>query len=72
MHATIRRFVHDENGATALEYGLLVAGLAVAIVVAVNLYGADIAQSLADIGDGASGEIATATSNATITPPNPS
>jgi pilus assembly protein Flp/PilA len=30
------RFVKDQNGATAIEYGLIAAGISVAIIVAVN------------------------------------
>ena len=40
---TVRRFANDDSGATAVEYGLLVALIALAIVVAVNQLGARIA-----------------------------
>jgi pilus assembly protein Flp/PilA len=30
------RFLKDEGGATAIEYGLIAAGISVAIIVAVN------------------------------------
>jgi pilus assembly protein Flp/PilA len=33
---TIRRFLADETGATAIEYGLIAAGIAIAIVSAVK------------------------------------
>ena len=33
------RFVRDESGATAIEYGLIAAGISVAIIVAVNSLG---------------------------------
>jgi len=36
MHKLIARFVKDESGATAIEYGLIAAGISVAIIVAVN------------------------------------
>jgi pilus assembly protein Flp/PilA len=32
----ILKFLADESGATAIEYGLIAAGIAVAIIVAVN------------------------------------
>jgi pilus assembly protein Flp/PilA len=32
----IRRFLKDESGATAIEYGLIAAGIALAIIAAVN------------------------------------
>jgi len=35
MH-TLKRFFRDETGATAIEYGLIAAGIAVAIIVAVQ------------------------------------
>ena len=33
------RFVRDESGATAIEYGLIAAGISVAIILAVNALG---------------------------------
>jgi pilus assembly protein Flp/PilA len=32
----IRKFIADESGATAIEYGLIAAGIALAIIAAVN------------------------------------
>ena len=32
-------FLHDENGATAVEYGLIAAGIAVAMMLALNALG---------------------------------
>jgi pilus assembly protein Flp/PilA len=37
---TIRRFLCDEFGATAIEYGLIAAGIALAIIAVVNGLGA--------------------------------
>jgi pilus assembly protein Flp/PilA len=42
MRTSIARFVKDESGATAIEYGLIAAGIAVAIIVAVNQVGTDL------------------------------
>ena len=39
MRNLIIRFFHNETGATAIEYGLIAAGIAVAIVAAVNSVG---------------------------------
>jgi pilus assembly protein Flp/PilA len=39
MRALVLRFVSNESGATAIEYGLIAAGIAVAIIVAVNTLG---------------------------------
>jgi pilus assembly protein Flp/PilA len=33
---TVRNFLRDESGATAIEYGLIAAGIALAIITAVN------------------------------------
>jgi len=38
----IKAYVRDEDGATAIEYGLIAAGIAVAIAVTVGLVGADL------------------------------
>jgi pilus assembly protein Flp/PilA len=35
----VRKFIRDENGATAIEYGLIAAGIAVAIIAAVGALG---------------------------------
>ena len=39
---TITRFLRDESGATAIEYGLIAAGIAVVIVTAVHLVGSNL------------------------------
>ena len=36
MKALILKFLRDESGATAIEYGLIAAGISVAIIAAVN------------------------------------
>ena len=36
---TIRKFLRDENGATAIEYGLIAAGISVAIITVVTTLG---------------------------------
>jgi pilus assembly protein Flp/PilA len=36
MKTLISRFVKDESGATAVEYGLIAAGISVAIIAVVN------------------------------------
>lgn len=36
MKTLVSRFVKDDSGATAIEYGLIAAGIAVAIIVVVN------------------------------------
>jgi pilus assembly protein Flp/PilA len=39
MRVLVSRFATDDSGATAIEYGLIAAGIAVAIVTAVGLVG---------------------------------
>ena len=36
MNSLVKRFAADESGATAIEYGLIAAGISVVIIVAVN------------------------------------
>jgi pilus assembly protein Flp/PilA len=36
MKSIIKSFITDESGATAIEYGLIAAGIAIAIITAVN------------------------------------
>ena len=36
MKNLVSRFVNDESGATAIEYGLIAAGIALAIITVVN------------------------------------
>jgi pilus assembly protein Flp/PilA len=37
-----KRFIKDESGATAIEYGLIAAGISVAIIVVVNSLGSQL------------------------------
>jgi pilus assembly protein Flp/PilA len=39
MKNLFKRFAKDESGATAIEYGLIAAGIAVAIIAVVNQLG---------------------------------
>ena len=39
MTKFVARYANDESGATAIEYGLIASGIAVAIIVAVNTIG---------------------------------
>jgi pilus assembly protein Flp/PilA len=36
MKSLVKRFVKDESGATAIEYGLIAAGISVAIITVVG------------------------------------
>ena len=42
MKNLIARFVKDESGATAIEYGLIAAGIALAIITTVNTLGTNL------------------------------
>ncbi len=46
----IRKFLADDSGATAIEYGLIAAGIALAIIVAVNTLGTTISNEFNTIG----------------------
>ena len=39
MPQLLQRFIRDENGATAIEYGMIAALIAVAIIVSLRLVG---------------------------------
>ncbi len=42
MQSLFRRFVRDDSGATAIEYGLNAAGISVVIITAVQLVGTNL------------------------------
>ncbi|MFN3390067.1 MAG: Flp family type IVb pilin [Allosphingosinicella sp.] len=42
MKATLARFAKDNSGATAIEYGLIAAGIAAVIILAVNALGTSV------------------------------
>ena len=42
MKAYVLRFAQDESGATAIEYGLIAAGIALAVIAAVNGLGSNL------------------------------
>jgi pilus assembly protein Flp/PilA len=42
MKHLIARFVKDESGATAIEYGLIAAGISLAIIAIVNSLGTNL------------------------------
>jgi pilus assembly protein Flp/PilA len=49
MKKLIRRFLNDDSGATAIEYGLIAAGIAVAIIAAVNTLGTNLTTTFTSI-----------------------
>jgi pilus assembly protein Flp/PilA len=48
----IRRFLAEESGATAIEYGLIAAGIALAIIAAVNGLGSKLNTKFTSISTG--------------------
>jgi pilus assembly protein Flp/PilA len=49
MKRTIKKLWTDESGATAIEYGLIAAGISLAIIAAVNGLGTSLNTKFADI-----------------------
>jgi len=49
MRRVIANFMKDESGATAIEYGLIAAGISVAIIVAVNSLGTTLNSTFANV-----------------------
>jgi pilus assembly protein Flp/PilA len=43
MTSLLKRFADDESGVTAIEYGLIAAGIGVAIITVVNTVGGSLA-----------------------------
>ena len=49
MTTLVSRFIRDEAGATAIEYGLIMAGIALAIISAVNGVGTAISSKFTTV-----------------------
>ena len=49
MKSLITSFFKDESGATAIEYGLIAAGISIAIISVVNGLGTSISSKFSDI-----------------------
>ncbi|WP_398477838.1 Flp family type IVb pilin [Tardiphaga sp.] len=49
IKSIIKTFVADESGATAIEYGLIAAGIALAIIAVVNGLGTNLNGKFAEI-----------------------
>ena len=49
MKSLISKFFKDESGATAIEYGLIAAGIAIAIITAVNGVGTSLSITFTNI-----------------------
>lgn len=51
----IKRFVMDESGATAIEYGLIAAGISVAILTVLNTVSRDLQSTFSNVSNGVAG-----------------
>jgi pilus assembly protein Flp/PilA len=49
MKKLIARFVKDESGATAIEYGLIAAGISLAIIAVVNGLGTNLNNKFSSV-----------------------
>jgi pilus assembly protein Flp/PilA len=49
MKNLLARFVKDESGATAIEYGLIAAGISLAIIAVVNGLGSNLNTKFSNI-----------------------
>jgi pilus assembly protein Flp/PilA len=49
MSKLVGRFLRDDSGATAIEYGLIAAGISVAIIVAVNTLGTNLNTTFSSV-----------------------
>jgi pilus assembly protein Flp/PilA len=49
MTKPFSRFLNDESGATAIEYGLIAAGISLAIIAVVNGLGSNLNTKYTDI-----------------------
>lgn len=57
MKNLFARFLKDESGATAIEYGLLAALIATAVIVGAGAFGDSIEQAFTDLGDNLETEV---------------
>lgn len=64
MTNLFKRFAQDESGATAIEYGLIAALVAVAIITALTTLGTDLTNTFTNVSDALTG----ATSDGPATP----
>jgi pilus assembly protein Flp/PilA len=49
MKFPVLRFLHDTSGATAIEYGLIAAGISVAIIAVVNALGGQLVNTFSSV-----------------------
>jgi len=49
MASKLKHFLRDETGATAIEYGLIAAGISVAIIAVVNTLGGQLSNTFSNV-----------------------
>jgi pilus assembly protein Flp/PilA len=49
MQYSVSRFLKDQSGATAIEYGLIAAGISVAIIAVVNGLGTKLTDTFGNV-----------------------
>ncbi len=49
MKNLVTRFIQDESGATAIEYGLIAAGISVAIITVVGTLGSNLTATFTSV-----------------------
>jgi pilus assembly protein Flp/PilA len=70
MTALAQRFIADDSGATAIEYGLIVAMIAVGCIMAIMTLGGGITDMFAGIRDRAGGAMDAAGANSSAPEPS--
>jgi pilus assembly protein Flp/PilA len=55
MTATLSRFVRDESGATAIEYGLIAALISVVIITSLKVVGASLTNTFLSVSNALQG-----------------
>jgi len=65
MKSKIKQFFSNESGATMVEYGLMVALIAIVAIAAVSFLGGEVSETFTNVGD----EMSTANSKYTPTSP---
>jgi pilus assembly protein Flp/PilA len=65
---TLKTFLRDESGATAIEYGLIAALVAVAIIGALSFIGTELTETFTDVGTALDGAQGTASTGSTTVP----
>ena len=55
MRKFLSRFLADQSGATAIEYGLIAAGIAVAIITVVSQVGTNVNGTFGSVASGLAG-----------------